>query len=193
MKTAEVTAYEQVCGNRMAYKVNTTLGPECKCLRTFYKNQAGFCVVGSHVHEFVLNSLLPFASEYRENDTLEYQQLAQLTARWAKDVFTRHVAILESVYKTTFQRVVADRFEMDGITGFTNIYVTMVFDTNKTENSTLILSSDELASDAFFLGTIPPLKQGLTTFSSSICPLQRYQHYVAAHWSMTIVCLTNWY
>ncbi|GAV07297.1 hypothetical protein RvY_17152-1 [Ramazzottius varieornatus] len=154
IKTAEVKAYDQACGNRMAYKVNTILGPECKCLRTFYKNKAGFCVVGSHVHEFVLRSHLPFASEYRRNDTLEYQQLAQLTERWATDLFIRHSSELELSQTSAFQRAVADRFELNNGTGTTDIYVTLVFDRHRADNSTVTIAEVTQISQAFFEGRV---------------------------------------
>jgi hypothetical protein len=125
VQTKEILAYNQVCGNKMAHSVETPNGHVCKCLRTFYKNKGGYCLLGSHVLEFLLHSTRPFSPDLMDESKPSYQQLASATERWANFV-------MEAVqpYKTSFKRAAADLFEADPITElFTIIHVTLVFDT----------------------------------------------------------------
>ena len=83
LETAEIWAYDQVCGNKMAHPVATPNGPtHCKCLRTFYKNRGGYCLQASHVLEFRLVSSAPFSGDLEDESQPRYQSLAAMAEQW---------------------------------------------------------------------------------------------------------------
>ncbi|OQV20825.1 putative Adhesion G protein-coupled receptor E2 [Hypsibius exemplaris] len=161
VRTTEIEAYDQVCSNQMAYRMTTPNGPVCKCRRTFYKNSGGYCLVGSHVYEFLLHTTAPFNADLENETHIRYQQLAEITEKWLLEPGKLFTGI--NVIYPSLKRAAADLFTVDPITEMsTVIHVTLVFDTR--DFNGLYVPFDESLLDAVF--------ERVPVDSSSKCTLQ---------------------